>query len=123
LVALLADDDAQHDPCVQASRDLSTLFLTTWPVLTEAAWLLRQQADAIPRILALLEDGLIACFELDAAAGPAITALARKYVDIRPQLANLTLLYIAGRHGLNTILPLIVAILLSIATIRGERSS
>ena len=37
LVALLADDDAEHQRCVEQSQLLPKPFLTTWPILTEAA--------------------------------------------------------------------------------------
>jgi predicted nucleic acid-binding protein len=51
LVALLAQDDAEHHRCVEQSRALAKPFLTTWPILTEAAWLLRNQEFAIPKLL------------------------------------------------------------------------
>lgn len=106
LVALLASDDAQHVRCTEQSKALSAPFLTTWPVLTEAAWLLRHKVDAIPALLGLLEDGLIECIELDAEAGRAIAQLARTYSDIRPQLADLTLVYLAGKEDISTVFSL-----------------
>jgi uncharacterized protein len=77
LVALLADDDAEHDRCVEQSRVLAKPFITTWPVLTEAAWLPRNRAESIPRILGLLEQGLVRCAELDAATVASIADLAK----------------------------------------------
>jgi predicted nucleic acid-binding protein len=106
LVALLASDDAEHVRCTEQSSALAAPFLTTWPVLTEAAWLLRHKVEAIPTLLGLLEDGLIECIELDAEAGRAIAQLARKYADIRPQLADLTLVYVAGKAGIGTVFSL-----------------
>lgn len=106
LVALLADNDAEHDRCVEQSRVLSRPFLTTWPVLTEAAWLLRDEPGSIPRILGLLETGLILCIELDASAVSMIAGLAQKYADLAPQLADLSLIYVAGRENLSTVFTL-----------------
>jgi len=106
LVALLADDDAEHDRCVEQSRVLAKPFLTTWPVLTEAVWLLRNKPEAIPKVLGLLEKGLIECAELDPAAISAIADLSRKYADIGPQLADLTLVYVANRDNLPTVFTL-----------------
>jgi predicted nucleic acid-binding protein len=106
LVALLANDDAQHTRCAEQSKVLATPFLTTWPVLTEAAWLLRDKAESIPKLLGLLEDGLVQCIELDAEAGQAISQLATTYADMRPQLADLTLVYIASRENISTVFSL-----------------
>lgn len=102
LVALLADDDAEHSRCVEESRLLPKPLLTTWPVLTEAAWLLRHQ----PGFLGLLQQGLILCVELDLAAISAIDQLAKKYSDIGPQLADLTLVYLAERENTSTVFAL-----------------
>lgn len=51
LVALLARDDADHVRCVEKSKDLPRPFLTTWPILTEAAWLLRNEQESIPKAI------------------------------------------------------------------------
>jgi uncharacterized protein len=106
LVALLADDDAEHIRCLEQSKSLAKPFLTTWPVLTEAAWLLRDKLESIPRIVGLLEDGLIQCVELDAAAGTTIADLARRYADIRPQLADVTIVYLATKEKVTTVFTL-----------------
>lgn len=106
LVAILAKEDAAHAPCVEKSHELAKPFLTTWPILTEAAWLLRGEQDAIPKLLGLLEQQLIRIIDLNAAAGPTIAALARTYADIRPDFADLTLIYAADQEGLNTIFSL-----------------
>ena len=106
LVAILAEDDAAHDRCVDESQVLSTPFFTTWPVLTEAAWLLRDKPESIPKLMGLMEQGLVHCVELDAAAVPAISSLAAKYADIQPQLADLTLVYVAAREQIQTVFTL-----------------
>lgn len=106
IVAIMAEDDAEHERFVEQSRVLPKPFLTTWPVLTEAAWLLRDEPESIPRILGLLEEGLIQCVDLDVAAGPYIADLAKTYADIRPQLVDLTLIYLAKRENMQTVFTL-----------------
>jgi predicted nucleic acid-binding protein len=88
------------------SKTLATPFLTTWPVLTEAAWLLRDKPGSIPLLLGLIDDGLIRCVELDAAASASIAKLAQTYADIRPQLADLSLVHIAEREGIDAVFTL-----------------
>ena len=46
LVALLAENDATIADASKPSPALSPPLLTCWPVLTEAAWLLRTRPDA-----------------------------------------------------------------------------
>jgi predicted nucleic acid-binding protein len=108
LVALLATDDAQHDLCVEQARHLRSPFLTTWPILTEAAWLLRGIGirDAIPRVLALVEQSLVQTIALDHSAASAIAELAHKYHDLRPDFPDLTLVYSAAKHNLLTVFTL-----------------
>jgi predicted nucleic acid-binding protein len=106
LVALLAEDDAEHDRCAATSRALAKPFLTTWPVLTEVAWMLRDQTNAISKILGLVEQNLVACIELDADAMSLISSLSRKYADMRPQLADLSLISIADREQVSTVFTL-----------------
>lgn len=108
LVALLAADDAQHNLCVEQARQLLSPFMTTWAILTEAAWLLRGIGipDAIPRVLGLVAKNLVQCIGLGPSAAPAIAELAHKYRDLRPDFPDLTLVYSAAKHNLLTIFTL-----------------
>src|SRR3972149_796088 len=44
--------------------------ITTWAMMTEAAWLLRRISGSIPKSMGLIAQGLVVCLELDADAGP-----------------------------------------------------
>jgi hypothetical protein len=104
----LAADDAQHNLCVEQARQLLSPFMTTWAILTEAAWLLRGIGipDAIPRVLGLVAKNLVQCIGLGPSAAPAIAELAHKYRDLRPDFPDLTLVYSAAKHNLLTIFTL-----------------
>ena len=52
LVAIISERDQYHDACVTQLRQLTSPLLTCWPVLTEAAWLLRSDQEAVRRMLA-----------------------------------------------------------------------
>ena len=56
--------------------------------------------------MSYLSTGLIVCDELDAAAASAIANLATSYADLRPDLADLTLVYVAHRDQVATVFTL-----------------
>jgi predicted nucleic acid-binding protein len=106
IVAILATADAAHAGCVEASRKYAPPFFTSWAVLTEAAWLLKRADGGIPSLMRLLGGGLIVPLDLDAGAFNAIANLAVKYSDLNPDLADLTLVYLAEREGIETVFTL-----------------
>lgn len=106
IVAILAEADAAHDECVAKSSEYAPPFSTTWTVLAEAAWLLRGVPNSLPQLMGLLSSGLIICPDLDPAAGMAIATLAGTYADLRPDLADLTLLYLWDRDDMELIFTL-----------------
>jgi predicted nucleic acid-binding protein len=106
LVAILAKSDANHEQCVAQTKNLAAPFLTTWAVLTEAAWLLRSDLDCIPKLYSLVETGLVTCVDLDITDFRAISQMAVKSRDLRPQLADLSLVRIADRESISTIFTL-----------------
>jgi predicted nucleic acid-binding protein len=55
LVALCSRRDEHHTICVEQLRNLSPPLLTCWPVVTEAAWLLKENQLAVQKLLAGFE--------------------------------------------------------------------
>jgi hypothetical protein len=106
LVAMLRQDDASHELCVDAARLLPYPLLTCWPVITEAAWLLRHTRDGISRLLEQIESGLVMPLELDSAAAPWLRGFLDKYRDLGAQLADAALCYLSEREGIETIFTL-----------------
>ena len=54
----------------------------------------------------LVANGIVRCPELDAAAAMWIANCEQRYADLRPQLADLTLVYLAHREQINCIFTL-----------------
>jgi uncharacterized protein len=106
LVALLRRDDASHVSCAETSREISYPLLTSWPVITEAAWLLRNTTDGVSKLLNQIESGLVAPLELDTAAAAWIRAFLEKYRDIGAQLADATICYLSQREETKTVFTL-----------------
>lgn len=106
LVAILSRADQYHDTCVEALRQMPGPLLSCWPVITEAAWLLRGHPRAIQQLLGSLDGGFLELLSLSGSEGVAIADVMKKYADIRPQLADAALVYLAARDGIDTIFTL-----------------
>src|SRR6202795_1039949 len=98
LVAVLSRQDAHHEACVEALREMASPLLSCWPVITEAAWLLRRSSQAVQRLLATIDTG--SPKPLPLASGM------ERYQGIRPQLPDAALVYLAGRERIETIFTL-----------------
>jgi len=106
LVAILSRADQHHESCVNVLQTLPAPLLSCWPVVTEAAWLLRAHPGAIQQLLGSIEDGFLALLPLAGPEAKAIAEVMRAYADIRPQLADAALVYLADREGIGTIFTL-----------------
>jgi predicted nucleic acid-binding protein len=90
--------------CVEALRHPPGPLFSGWPVITEAAWLLRGHPRAIQQLLGSLDGGFLELLSLAGSEGVAIAEVMKRYADIRPQLADAALVYLAEREGIDTIL-------------------
>lgn len=106
LVAILSRRDDYHAVCVEQLRELSPPLLTCWPVLTEAAWLLRKEPLAIQRLFQGFETGLLKLMALDETAAPWIATFLYRYRQLGAQLADACLVYLAEHESIETVFTL-----------------
>jgi predicted nucleic acid-binding protein len=106
LVAISSKRDAFHDVCRRQADEIAGPVLTTWLVMTEAAWLLRHEHSSLEALLNLVSAGHIECQHLDLIAVHWMKGTAAKYADLSPQLADLSLLYLAEHHRTRNIFTL-----------------
>ncbi|MCI0422524.1 MAG: twitching motility protein PilT [Acidobacteria bacterium] len=106
MVALFSARDRYHETCLAELREIAPPLLTSWPVLTEAAWLLRDDWNGLRSIVRSLENGLFALPEFSAAASPWIESFLHKYRDLGAQLADASLVYLAYRDDLDMVFTL-----------------
>jgi len=110
LVAILSSVDRHHAACVKALHQLPGPLFSCWPVITEAAWFLRSHPRAVQQLLRSCSSGGQGSFlELLPLAGTEAGAIAdvmKQYQNIRPQLADAALVYLAGRERIDTIFTL-----------------
>jgi predicted nucleic acid-binding protein len=106
LVALFNSADSRHRLCVDTFAVLAPPLLTCWPVLTEAAWLLRKQPRPIDRISDAHIAGMFRILPLENGCLANIAALMRRYEDAGLQLADAALAHLAERENIRTIFTL-----------------
>jgi predicted nucleic acid-binding protein len=106
LVALLARNDARHRLCVDTLAALPPPLYTCWPVLTEAAWLLRKQHRPIDRIVGAHAAGMFELLRLEGGDLAEIAVIMRRYEDAGLQLADAALVHLAEREDIRTVFTL-----------------
>jgi uncharacterized protein len=106
LVAILSREDAHHEECVEALRQMTGPLYTCWPVITEAAWLLRHSARAVRQLLNSVDGGFLELLPLAGKDPQRIAATMKKYESIRPQMADAALVYLACRERIETVFTL-----------------
>ena len=106
IVAMLSASDEHHDACVEQLRKIRGPLLTCWPVITEAAWLLRAYPLALRRLLSSFDGEIFQLLSLDESDLSGIAAILAKYERLRVQLADASLLHLANRDGIETIFTL-----------------
>ncbi len=77
-------------------------LLTCWPVITEAAWLIRKHPGAIQRLLKAVDAGVLQVLNLDNAAPGWLAEFIERYRKLGAQLVDAALVYLAEREGIET---------------------
>src|SRR5262249_3365107 len=106
IVAILSRSDQHHQTCLEALRDMPGPLFTCWPVLTDAARLLRRSSDAIQQLLKSIDNGFLELLALSGEDVLPIAAIMKKYRNKRTQLADAALVHLAARDGVDTIFTL-----------------
>ncbi len=95
LVAMLNKSEASHLRTVAALEGLPSPLLTTEPVLTEAAFLLRRITNGSNQLMSLVEEGFVRVpFALEPEA-TRLRKLMRKYANVPMSLADASLVLLS----------------------------
>ena len=106
LVGLFNAKDRHHRLCVETFAALPAPLLTCWPVLTEAAYILRKLPRPLDRIAAAHDAGIFEIASLENGSLAEIAAIMRRYENIGLQLADAALVYLAERENIRTVFTL-----------------
>jgi predicted nucleic acid-binding protein len=106
LVALLKRDDGAHAEIVEAFKGIRDPFVSVWPVLVEAMYLLSSSWQAQKALWEMLETDLVQLLHLGEADVPSMKSLMEKYRDLPMDLADAALVHVADREGIRRVLTL-----------------
>jgi predicted nucleic acid-binding protein len=102
LVAIFDRSDQHHAVCLETLKLIQPPMWTTWPVLTEVAWLLRGEPKGLQRLWTSAESGLLRIAELPESALAELAAVQKRYATLPLQMADLSLLLVAERDQRTT---------------------
>ncbi len=106
IVAIISESDEHHEACIEQLRRVRAPLLTCWPVITEAAWLLRTYPLAVGRFLSSFNSQPFQLAPLNELDLGEIGAILAKYKTLGIQLADAALLHLANREEIETVFTL-----------------
>ena len=106
LVAILSPRDNYHQICVDTLKNIKPPLLTTWAVITEIFWLIRDNKKAVESLFKMLEGNLIKIVELSEESIIWLKNFMLNYYDMGVQIADASLCYLAETYQINIIFTL-----------------
>jgi len=106
IVAVFDASDAYHHACVEALKRIKEPLITTWPVLTEAFYLLGFSWRAQDNLWEFIMRGGLEVLSLDVKMQARCRELMKKYHDLPMDLADGTLVVMAESQGLEKVFTL-----------------
>lgn len=103
LVAILRRKDPYREACLSVASQLHGTLVTCWPVLTEAAWLLRTYPEEVQRLLHGVTERAYRIADLPSGAAGWIAAFMARYQTADVQLADAALMYVAVHEKIDAV--------------------
>ena len=104
ILAILDATDQWHSACLEALLSFRIPLLTTEAVLTETFHLTGKQAHNIERTWAFVRSGALTVRTTSDSDLPVLHALMAQYADRPMDFADATLVHVAARESISTIL-------------------
>lgn len=106
IVAILSESDEHHKACVEQLQHIRGPLLTCWPVITEAAWLMRGYPLVVGKLLSSFNGRPFELVPLNEEDLSGIAAILAKYESLGIQIADASLVHLANREAIETIFTL-----------------
>ena len=101
LVAFLRKSDPYSQRCSSLFAEISAPVTTCWPVITEAAYLLRKTNNGFEALCTLLADETILCLSIDQVESARwMSDFRTKFKDQDVDLADAALMFLGEQHGI-----------------------
>ena len=104
LLATINTRDRWHEECAAALRVVSLPLVTTTAVLTETFYFASKGKGLVEHLWEFISAGGLRIAPITDADLPALEVLMRRYADRPMDFADATLVHVAEREGLRTIL-------------------
>jgi predicted nucleic acid-binding protein len=104
ILAILETGDAWHSACLQALQSLRLPLFTTEAVLTETFHLTGKNAHNIEKTWRFVRSGALTVHPMNHSDLPQLNALMAQYSDRPMDFADATLVHLASRERISTIL-------------------
>ena len=106
IVAFFDASDNYHHPCVEALKRIKEPLVTTWPVLTEAFYLLGFSWRAQDNLWEFIMRGGVEILSLNVKMQARCRSLMKKYNDLPMDLADGALVVMAESQGIDKVFTL-----------------
>ena len=106
IVALFDNDDAYHNPCVDILKSIREPLITTWPVVTEAFYLLNFSDLVQDNLWKFIQRGGVGLAPLEQNMFSRCRELMKKYHDLPMDLADATLVVLGETMNLKDVFTL-----------------
>jgi len=104
ILAILNRQDRWHTPCIEALSRLGAPLLTSEAVLTEMFYMVSDSSYRVEAAWKFVRSGAVTLGAITDADLPALSQLMRQYSDRPMDFADATLVHLAERESLITIL-------------------
>ena len=106
IVAIFQPNEQNHAACVVVLKAIVTPMLTTWPVITEAHYLLRNDRHAQKALMELVESAAVTLCPIELPFFDWYKQFVLRYHDHDIQLADASLVWLAGQSKTNLVFTL-----------------
>ncbi len=106
IVALFDREDDNYHICRETFKEIRQPLITTWPVVTEAFYLLGFSTTVQDDLWEFIERGTVTVYDLDRALCRACRDLMKQYRDLPMDLADASVVAVAGKENIHTVFTL-----------------
>ena len=103
IVACFLSNEQHHSFCTDALRSVQPPLFSTWPVITEAQYLLRSDRKAQDAFILLAKSDVVSLVGLDQSFLVWFKQFADRYADDDVLLANASLVWLAEQLNTNVV--------------------